>query len=147
MTSEKIDFVIPFVDGADPAWYAKKLQYSGKLPGDENVNRYRDWGTLKYWFRGVEKYAPWVNKVYFISDNQIPEWMNTECAKLQIVDHKDYIPSEYLPTFSSHPIELNMHRINGLSEKFVYFNDDLFLTKPVDETIFFRNGKPCDNPI
>ena len=79
----KVDFVIPMVDGADVTWYEKKLKYSGKLSGDENINRYRDWGTLKYWFRGVEKYAPWVNKVYLITDNQTPEWIDLQCSKLQ----------------------------------------------------------------
>ena len=143
----KVDFVIPWVDGADVTWYEKKLKYSGKLSGDENINRYRDWGTLKYWFRGVEKYAPWVNKVYLITDNQTPEWIDLQCSKLQLINHSDFIPSKNLPTFSSHPIELNMHRISALSEHFVYFNDDCFLTKPVEKSLFFKNDVPCDSPV
>lgn len=144
--SMKIDFVIPWVDGSDERWLAEKDQYSG-VEGkiDSSEVRFRDWDNLKYFFRGVEKFAPWVNKVFFITCGQCPDWLNTNNEKLVPVDHKDYIPEKYLPTFSSHPIELNMHRIKELSETFVYFNDDLFLTSDVKETDFFRNGLPCDS--
>jgi len=145
-TTHPIDFVIPWVDGNDPAWQAEKAKYSGKT-GDSSATRFRDWGTLPYWFRGVEKFAPWVNKVHFITWGHLPEWLNTDHPKLNIVNHKDYIPEKYLPTFSSHPIELNMHRIKGLAEHFVYFNDDTFLIKPVKETDFFRNELPCDTAL
>lgn len=68
-------------------------------------------GYLKYWFRGVEKYAPWVHKIYFVTCGQKPDWLNENHDKLVLVNHEDYIPHEYLPTFSSHTIELNFHRI------------------------------------
>ena len=140
----KIDFVIPWVDGSDPAWRKEKYNYMGIDEPDAGDERYRDMGILKYWFRAVEAYAPWVNQVHFITWGHLPEWLNTECPKLHIVNHKDYIPEEYLPTFSSHPIELNIHRIPGLSEHFVYFNDDMFLNGSVKPEFFFRKGKPCD---
>ena len=142
----KIDFVVPWVDGGDPEWRKEKAKYCPKPKKDDGADesRFRDWDNLKYWFRGVEKYAPWVNKVYFITCGQIPEWLNTDCEKLVCVHHKDYIPEKYLPVFSSHPIELNMHRIKGLSEHFVYFNDDIFLTAPVSQEDFFVNALPCD---
>lgn len=140
----KIDFVIPWVDGNDPEWRKQKNEYSPSKESDTGVNRYRDMGILKYWFRAVESYAPWVNKVHFITCGHLPQWLNTECEKLNIVNHKDYIPEKYLPTFSSHPIELNMHRIEGLSERFVYFNDDTFLNGSISEEFFFKNGKPRD---
>ena len=142
----KIDFVIPWVDGGDPEWQKEKNKYSGKATSEDDVRdiRFRDWETLKYWFRGVEKFAPWVNRIHFITWGHLPEWLNQDNPKLHIVNHKDYIPSEYLPTFSSHVIELNMHRIPGLSDKFVYFNDDIFILKPVSEEDFFKNGLPCD---
>lgn len=143
----KIDFVIPWVNGADPEWLEKKRKYDHAVDCDTSINRYRDWETLKYWFRGVEKFAPWVNKVYFISDHQTPEWLNINYEKLSVVDHADYIPTEYLPTFSSHPIELNLHRIKKLSEQFVYFNDDIFLLRPISSDFFFVNQKPCDDAI
>ena len=145
-----IDFVIPWVDGSDPKWRAEKnrwLEQAGKTPVayDAGENRYRDWDNLRYWFRAVEAYAPWVRKVHFITCGQAPQWLNRECPKLHLVDHRDYIPAEYLPTFSSHPIELNVHRIPGLSEQFVYFNDDFFLTAPTRPEDFFREGLPCDS--
>ena len=91
----KIDFVIPWVDGGDPEWLKQKNEYSGKKTSEEDARdiRFRDWDTLKYWFRGVEKFAPWVNKIHFITWGHLPEWMNTENPKLHIVNHKDYIPS------------------------------------------------------
>ena len=142
-----IDFVIPWVDGSDPIWLAKKQKFQPKAQADAGINRYRDWETLKYWFRGVEKFAPWVHKVYFVTDGQVPNWLNRKHKKLSVINHEDYIPHQYLPTFSSHPIELNIHRIPNLSEQFVYFNDDLFLLRPVKSTIFFKNNLPCDDAI
>lgn len=140
---EIIDFVITWVDGDDPAWQAEKAKY--RSGGDSRAIRYRDWDALRYWFRAVECYAPWVNKVHFVTWGHVPSWLNTDHPKLHIVRHDQFIPREYLPTFSSHPIELNMHRIEGLSEHFVYFNDDFFLTAPVKPTDFFRGGLPCDS--
>lgn len=143
---DMIDFVIPWVNGRDPEWQKEKDLYSERLSVEEDVRdiRFRDWGTLKYWFRGVEKYAPWVNKIHFITWGHLPEWLDTKHPKLHIVNHKDYIPEQYLPTFSSHVIELNMHRIPGLSEHFVYFNDDIFILRPLAERDFFMDGIPCD---
>ena len=140
----EIDFVLPWVDGADPAWQQQKRRYTPDLAQDAREVRYRDWGTLRYWFRGVEAFAPWVRRVHFITWGHLPAWLNTEEPRLHVVRHEDYIPGEYLPTFSSHPIELNIHRIEGLAERFVYFNDDIFLTGPVREEDFFRGGLPCD---
>ena len=143
MSDEKIDFVMIWVDGGDPKWQEEKIKYSDNpYAVRNNVNRYRDWENLKYWFRGVEKFAPWVNNVYFITCGHYPKWLNLNHPKLKFVKHEDYIPKEYLPTFSSHPIELNLHRIEELSEKFVYFNDDMFLINKIDKEDFFKNGKP-----
>ena len=140
----KIDFVIPWVDGNDPKWKNEKDKYSPiKADESNSANRYRDWGLLPYWFRAVEKYTPWVNKIYFVTWGHIPAFLTTEHDKLKIVNHKDYIPEQYLPTFSSHVIEANLHRIPDLSEHFVYFNDDTFILCPMPETSFFRDGLPC----
>ena len=142
----QIDFVIPWVDDTDPVWFTKRNQYS---PNAEQMDpaRFRDWNILRYWFRAVEAYAPWVNKIYFITDGQIPQWLNTDHPKLHMVDHRDYIPEEFLPTFSSHTIELNLHRIDGLAENFVYFNDDMFLNAPVKPEDFFTDDLPRDTAI
>ncbi len=140
---ETIDFVLTWVDGSDLEWQKEKAKYSHNPKGN-GVNRYRDWNNLRYWFRGVEKFAPWVRKIHFVTWGHIPDWLDTTNPKINIVNHKDFIPEECLPTFSARPIELNLHRIKDLSEHFVYFNDDFFLTKPVKETDFFKNNLPRD---
>ena len=148
MKKQIIDFVITWVDGSDPLWFRQK-QNAKKKQGvsvdiDDRIERYRDWEILKYLFRSIENFAPWVNNVYFVTCGHLPAWLNTECPKLQIVSHKDFIPEKYLPTFNSHSIEWNFHRIKNLSEHFVYFNDDMFLLHPIKPTDFFENGKPVD---
>lgn len=82
-----------------------------------------------------------------LQHGHLPEWLDTTNPKLNIVKHEDYIPKEYLPTFNSHTIELNFHRIEGLEEHFVYFNDDEFIIKNVKKEDFFKNGLPCDSAI
>ena len=139
-----IDFVILWVDGNDPKWQNEKSKYDSNANDDSNsVSRYRDWGLLPFWFRGVEKFTPWVNKIHFVTWGHIPEFLNLNNPKLNVVKHTDFIPAEYLPTFSSHAIELNIHRIPGLSEKFVYFNDDMFIVRNMSEQAFFSQGLPC----
>lgn len=140
----KIDFVVMWVDGNDPEWQKEKQKFSVDDNADGSIYRYRDFGLLKYWFRGVEKFAPWVNNVYFVTWGHVPEWLDLNNPKLKVVKHSDFIPEEYLPTFSANAIENNLHRIDGLSEQFVLLNDDFFLIDSVKETDFFKNGKPMD---
>lgn len=142
-----IDFVITWVDGNDVEWQKEKAKYESRDIGDNRDKRFREWGLLPYWFRAVEKYAPWVRYVHFVTCGHLPSWLNVENPKLRIAKHTDFIDSEYLPTFSCRPIELNIHRIPELSETFVYFNDDMFLTNDVTESDFFENGLPCDTAI
>ena len=143
---DKIDIVMTWVDGSDPQWTASKAEWENKIKGiDESSNgitRYRDWDNLQYIFRGIEKFMPWVNNVYFVTDEQLPEWLNKEAPNLKLIDHKDFIPHEYLPTFSANPIELNFHRIKGLNEKFIVFNDDFITTAPTKPEDFFKGGLP-----
>lgn len=146
-STNPIDFVILWVDDTDPIWRAKKAEYTGAKFSEGNSDaRYRDWDTLKYWFRGVEKFAPWIRNVYFVTDDQKPAWLNVDHPKLKWVKHTDFIPAEYLPAFSSNVIEWNLHRIEGLSEHFVYFNDDMFLIRDTRPEDFFVDGLPCDLP-
>lgn len=149
MQIPQIDIVIAWVDGADPGWREQKRECIRKLgldgkEADDREERYRDWDILRYWFRGVERHAPWVRRIFFVTSGHLPQWLRREHTKLTIVNHKDYIPEEFLPTFNSHTIEWNFHRIEGLSEQFIYFNDDFFLTRDVKPTDFFVNGKPKD---
>ncbi len=148
-----IDVVIPWVDGSDPKWLEEKKRYMSHDPKnnastDTSNNRYRDWDNTQYIFRGIERYMPWVRKVHLVTNGQKPAWLNINAKKLNWVKHSDYIPAKYLPTFSSHPIELNLHRIKKLSEHFIYFNDDMFVIRPTKKTDFFsKKGLPKDQAV
>lgn len=142
-----IDFVITWVDMNDPKWQADFAKYSGKINNSKNEvseARFRDYGLLKYWFRGVEKFAPWVRKIHFVTCGQKPEWLNVNHPKINIVDHKDYIPNEYLPVFNSSLIEMYLHKIPGIADHFVYFNDDFFIINTIKKERFFVNNLPND---
>lgn len=137
----KIDFVITWVDGADADWLKQKEQFSPiSLGYGSKENRFRDWDNLHFWFRGVEAFSPWVNRIFFITWGHLPSWLNVNHPKLRIIKHSDYIPSKYLPTFNSNTIELNIGNIEDLSENFVLFNDDTFLIQNVDESVFFADN-------
>ena len=140
-----IDFIIYWVDGSDVDWQKKKALYKGS-DYQNNAARFRDWGILRYWFRAVEEYAPWVNRVFFVADSQRPKWLNFNHPKLVYIDHQDFIPHEFLPTFQANTIELNFHRIKGLSEHFVVFNDDMYINAPISPEYYFKGGLPCDAP-
>jgi hypothetical protein len=132
------------VDDKDPKWREEYTKYALLETGEKRECRYRDWENLHYWFRGVEKFAPWVDKIFFLTANQIPQWMNVDHPKLRIVNHEEYIPKELLPTFNSNTIELFMHQIPDLSEQFVLFNDDFFIINNILPKRFFRKGLPVD---
>ena len=143
--NEKIDFVIMWVDGSDPKWLEEKNKYLDKKIDTSNaINRYRDMGVLKYWFRAVEKFTPWVNKIHFVTWGHVPEWLNLDNTKLNVVKHEDFIPKKYLPVFNASAIEIHLHRIKGIADKFVLFNDDIFIVRPLKEEFFFKDGLPCD---
>lgn len=142
-----IDFVVTWVDMNDPEWQKDFMKYSGKGNTSRNgvsTARFRDYGFLRYWFRGVEKFAPWVRKIHFVTCGQKPEWLDESHPKLHLVNHKDYIPEQFLPTFNSGVIEYYLHKIPDLAEHFVHFNDDSFIIKTISPERFFRNGLPCD---
>jgi len=142
-----IDIVITWVDGNDEKWIREKTKYyemtDTQITKQANLPaRYRNWDLLPYWFRAIEKYAPWVRTVFFVTCGHKPDWLNIENSKLRFISHSDFIPPQYLPTFCSDTIELNLWRIKDLSEHFIYFNDDVFLNKPVKPEDFFTNGLP-----
>lgn len=143
----EIDFVVTWVNMDDPEWKKEFIKYSGKSDNEKNgvsEARFRDYGFLKFWFRGIEQFAPWVRKIHFITSGQTPEWLNIDNPKLNVIHHKDIIPDKYLPTYNSVVIERYIHKIPGLSEHFVYFNDDFYITRPIIPERFFKNGLPCD---
>lgn len=145
MNTSSIDIVLPWVNGQDKEWQQSFRQHAGRSSiGDTSSIRFRDWDLLRYWFRGVEKFMPWINKIHFVTSGHIPDWLNLEHPQLNWVKHEEFIPQEYLPTFSANTIELNLHRIESLSEHFIYFNDDLYVLNPVKPSRFFKKGLPCD---
>lgn len=139
-----IDFVVLYVNGNDLEWQKKKAQYSPDFATDISPSRYRDWDIFKYWFRGVAKYAPWVRKIHLVTDNQAPEWLNVDNPYLHLVNHSDYMPNDALPVFNSSSIEVGVHKIDGLSDKFVHFNDDVIITKSITPNYFYKDGLPID---
>lgn len=149
MPEDAIDIILPWVDDSDPEWKAQRALYSDDVADgfDSSDARYRDWGLLRYLFRGIDSFAPWVRKVHFVTWGHLPEWLDTSYEKLNVVNHKDFIPEKYLPTFSATSIEWNIYRIEELSEKFVYFNDDTLLLAPVTPEDFFHDGLPCASPV
>ena len=134
-----MDAVITFVDGNDPFW---KKDYESFTNVPVMEKRFRDWGTLKYLLRGIEQMMPFVRNVFLVVSHpsQVPVWVNQD--NLTIVLHRDIIPEDYLPTFNSTTIEMFLHRIPGLDEQYLYFNDDMFPVSECKETDFFRDGKP-----
>lgn len=142
-----IDFVVTWVDMDDPNWKEVFAKYSGKIDNTTNEMseaRFRDYGLLKYWFRGVEKFAPWVRRVHFVTCGQKPDWLDETNPKLRLVNHTDYIPNHFLPVFNSALIEIYLHKIPDLADHFVYFNDDNFIINHLPEERFFKNGLPQD---
>jgi len=140
-----VDIVLPWVDETDLSWLRDKKNYQEEVFGLEATgsSRFRDYGTLKYVFRSMEKYIPWINNVFFVTTNhQYPKWLNTEHSKLKLVDHSDFIPEKYLPTFNSSVIISNVFRIPGLSQQFIITNDDIFFNQTMNETDFFQDGLP-----
>ena len=142
-TLEKIDFVVTYLDSTDKKWQEERAKYSGEnLDSRNSEARYRNMDNFQYWFRAIERYAPWVNKIHLVTWGHVPEWLDTTNPKINIVKHDDYIPKEYLPTFNSNVLDLNLDRIPGLSENFVYFNDDIFLNSKTEPSDFFKNNLP-----
>lgn len=146
MKQPEIDFVVLWVDPNDPAWQEEKAKYHPQTGTDSSVVRYQNWENFRYWFRAVARYAPWVNRIHVVTCGQVPEWLNVNHPKIHLVNHSDYMPSEALPTFNSNAIEMGIHRISGVAELFVLFNDDEFLSAPIEPDFYFCNGIPVDMP-
>ena len=131
----EIDVVYTWVDGDDAAPALRALldlESQPVLTGAATANRFRSLGELKYSLRSLHAYAPWVRQVFLVTDGKVPSWLNPDCPKLRLVSHVEIFEnSGDLPTFNSHAIELNLHRIPGLGPAFLYFNDDFFLGQPV----------------
>lgn len=138
----KIDIVYTWVDSSDHDWNSKrraKALLLNKINDDVNSeSRFMNNEELKYSLRSISQFAPWVNKIFIVTHNQRPNWLNTNHPKIKIIDHKDiFSDTSHLPTFSARAIESQIHNIKELSEHFIYFNDDMFLGKLAPSNIFF----------
>ena len=146
-----IDIVIPWVDANDEEWNREKnkcLEQATEFQKNNNVeSMYREGINLKYWFRAIENCMPWVRYIFFVSCGQVPSFLNLTNNKLKIINHSSFIPEEYLPTFNSNTIEMNLFRIDELSENFILFNDDVFPIKKIKPEYFFYKNKVCDEAI
>lgn len=140
-----IDIVYLWVDGADPHWQAKRNNafsaWENRHPGELAVygnvlGRYRDSGELRCNLRALERFFPDHGHIYIVTDGQTPAWL-CRGQGLTIIDHQDLIPETALPVYDSGHIESYIHRIPGLSEKFIYLNDDVFFGAPVDAKHWF----------
>ncbi|MBR1424579.1 Stealth CR1 domain-containing protein [bacterium] len=146
-SERKIDLVYTWVDGKEFEWKREKRFWQEKLgiySGDEvNDCRFIDNQELKFSLRSVAQYAPWINRIFIITNGQIPSWLDVSHPKITIVKHSDIMPNDALPTFNSGAIETCLANIPDLSEYFLYANDDFFINKPVQPSYFFdKSGKP-----
>ena len=135
-----MDYVLPFVDCNDPVWREQYRRINSTYPVSES--QYRPFDTLKYAFRSVAVNMPFIDRVVLIvsTDSQVPAWVNRD--KVRIITHDQFMPAEHIPTFSSSAIESDMWRIDGLTERFVYGNDDFFALRPIEEGDFFDGDLP-----
>jgi hypothetical protein len=144
--SEPIDAVYTWVDGSDPGWQERKRaalaalgrESAGLHSSATSAARYASRDVLRYSLRSLERHAPFVRKVYLVTDRQVPGWLEVDHPDLELVAHDEIFPDpSHLPTFSSRAIECHLHRIPGLSERFLYFNDDVMLWGPTTPADFF----------
>lgn len=139
---EPIDAVYTWVDGDTPAYRAALRAYlasCGQAPPAASLcrTRFQQHDELRYSLRSLAAYAPWVRRVYLVTNGQKPSWLAEDCPRLTLVTHREIFPDPgHLPTFSSFAIQLHMHRIPGLSRRFLYFNDDILLGRPTTRDHF-----------
>jgi hypothetical protein len=141
-----IDVVYTWVDGADPAWEAAFERWTARERpqerGDHAVDpgRYRSRDELRYSLRSLWLNVGWVRRIHLVTAGQVPTWLRSD-DRLRVVHHDEIFPAEWLPTFNSHAIEARLHHIDGLSEHFLYLNDDVFIGRPlVPSQLFTGNG-------
>lgn len=138
-----VDIVYTWVDGSDPAWLDRRAQYLGERSQTSDAiiaARYENRDELRYSLRSLEMYAGWYNRIFLVTDSQLPEWLNSSHPKLTVVDHAELFTDGERPVFNSHAIESRLHWIKGLSEQFLYLNDDVLFGRPVRPELFFSGS-------
>lgn len=143
---EPIDIVYTWVDGADPAFQAAFQQHAdAPQPATAaGARRFRDSDELKYSLRSLEAFVPWAGRVHIVTNGQVPRWLNRDHPRLRLVRHAEIFPDpSHLPTFNSAAIESHLHRIPGLSRRFLYLNDDVFFGRDASRAHFLTaDGRP-----
>ncbi|MCD4526707.1 stealth conserved region 3 domain-containing protein [Nocardioides sp. cx-173] len=145
-----VDVVYTWVDGSDPEWdagrrrrLAESTDEAVQSPAASGQARYLERGELRASMRSVHLFAPWVRRIHLVTAGQVPAWLDTEHPMVRVVDHRELLPPEALPTFSSHAIETALHRIDGLAEHFLYLNDDMVLGRPTRPERWFSPAGAC----
>ena len=143
----EVDVVYTWVDGSDAAWNDARQARLAEVTGDDAATartrassgraRFLDRGELRYSMRSVHLFAPWVRRVHLVTAGQTPAWLDVDHPMINLVDHRDILPAEALPTFNSQAIETGLHRVDGLAEHFVYLNDDVLLGRAARPESFF----------
>ena len=138
-----IDMVFSWVDGTSSEFQRLRAQRMHAYivgDGDDSEARYRQIDELKYALRSVNLYAPWVRRIFIVTDSPRPEWL-AEHPRVTIVRSEEFFAdTSVLPTHNSHAVESQLHHIKGLSEHFLYSNDDMFFGRPVRPEMFFSPG-------
>lgn len=135
-----VDAVYTWVDGNDPAWKQRKAMAKGEVYHAESASdaRFISRDELRYSVRSLHLFAPWIRNVYIVTDDQVPDWLREDVPGLRIATHREiFRDHSVLPVFNSHAIESQLHHIEGLAEHFLYFNDDMFMGRPVAPQAFF----------
>lgn len=144
MQQEPVDVVYTWVNHRDPEWAAAfRQQGLSDAQGQDatSLSRFHSVDELRYSLRSVSRNLPWAERIHVLTNCAAPDWLDTGHDRINWIRHDSIIPSEYLPTFSSHVIESYLHRIPGVTARFIYMNDDFFLAAPKEKAFFFgENG-------
>jgi hypothetical protein len=136
--TDGVDAVYTWVDGSDPAFQDAFRRYAPAATAGRELCRYRSSGELRFSIRSLLRFAPWVRRIHILTNGQAPSWLDRSDSRIHLVTHADVFPEpDCLPTFNSNAIEMCLHRIPGLSRRFLYFNDDVFLGRSVRAGDFF----------
>ncbi len=147
-----VDVVYTWVDGDDPRMRAARARHQEGgiaeiLDKETNASRYTSHDELKYSLRSLAMYADFVRHIYLVTDGQKPHWLDEDAPGITVVDHRDIFPPDVLPVFNSHAIETRLHHIPGLSEHYLYFNDDVFVGRRVTAEHFFHGSGLMKIPV
>ncbi|MFJ9745724.1 stealth family protein [Streptomyces chartreusis] len=147
-----VDVVYTWVDGEEPEMRAKRARYQERgtaeiLDKETNASRYTSHDELKYSLRSLAMYADFVRHIYIVTDGQKPHWLDDTAPGITVVDHRDIFPADALPVFNSHAIETRLHHIPGLSDHYLYFNDDVFVGRRITPEHFFHGSGLMKIPV